>query len=698
MKKFTFIALLMLIVCSMAKADDKYFFKVPTDKSTGWAPQTSPTITPGKDYLQVYNPDRGGRMFNYFWNEEAWENTDVNNLPNDTYKFTMDLNMSNMYAGGDLEFVLLPVDACTSKDTRVANHNEHWWAKNEGDDYFFRFSVDAPTAQNGDFKLYMNENPTAKNDWAHTGATETLDVSSEKTYKFAVSINVKEKTATYTISDEEGNTLKSGVHNYTCSENRAGIFVFSMNRYSTHQLSNIGLSYEAEGPFANEPTAELFSLLGEERDYYVNFSEGETLHWKQLGNATDAITGDAYSDGEVYEVAYDAADEKTSFEPGDGEYLGNKIIYCTQSGNLELWTTLDSDPNNESQHIIIPVTCEMVKMPKPVATISNVNEGFAKEYTLTADNSETLLKPTVTIHWKKTENGESTEGDALTGEKITLNGKGSLEIYAWDGTNPIPAYSESEKVTVNNDVEYVTYSTTDYAWTKDVCDGTVPGFTKTEIVDAANKSHWDRIYSTQTYGYDENGNTDNNYDATKDYAWVKKGFGFYEMTAIGTADAKWNVQVPSDIYTAFSPLVPATATNYTEGAWSIFPLEGIVYYATNITNLSVGVEPKYVSDDVNKPNFFVVHTRNGYDRPDKGDCNATTVCVAGENYSLYRYDTALCDVKIMTYKGFVPSTTGIKGVSTVETSAPAVKKMMTKNGLVIVKGDKMFSVSGAQIK
>ncbi len=35
MKKFTFIALLMFIVCAMAKADDKYFFKVPTDKMAG---------------------------------------------------------------------------------------------------------------------------------------------------------------------------------------------------------------------------------------------------------------------------------------------------------------------------------------------------------------------------------------------------------------------------------------------------------------------------------------------------------------------------------------------------------------------------------------------------------------------------------------------------------------------------------------
>ena len=70
----------------------------------------------------------------------------------------------------------------------------------------------------------------------------------------------------------------------------------------------------------------------------------------------------------------------------------------------------------------------------------------------------------------------------------------------------------------------------------------------------------------------------------------------------------------------------------------------------------------------------------------------------GENFNLFRYDTALCDVKVMTYKGFAPNTTGISSVNAAEVAAPAVKKVMTKDGLVIVKGNKTFSLSGAQMK
>ena len=705
MKKFTFIAMLMLFICGMAKADDKYFFKVPTDKfSSGWVVQDAGNFeqTPGKEYLEVYNKKNGGRMLNYFWNEAAWAGVDPATLPNSSYKFTMDLNMSNMAARADMEFVLLPVGICTPTDNRVSTHNYHWYKVNDGDDYFFRWRVgEKPAAANGDYTIWINEEPTAKNDWNQT-TEETLTLSSQKTYKFAVVINTAAKTATYSIADEEGTVLKTGVHNYTCEENRAGIFVFGMNGTSTHQLSNIGLSYEAEGPFANEPTSELISVMKTERDYYVNFSKGETLHWIQLGDAEDVISGQTYNDGEEYAFAYEDADDNSDFNSGDGECLGNKIIYCTVSGNLKMWTTLDSN-GAKSDDVVVPVVCEDVVMPTPKATISNVSEGYAKEYTLTADNSETLLKPTVTIHYtvKDASGNKTKEGDVLTGEKININDKGSLEIYSWDQKNPEEYYTKSDVVTVENNAEYEVATSTNYALTKDECSTAKTGFTVSEIVDNANKSHWDRAYSTQKYGYNENGDASIYVDGT-DYAWVKQGWGFYDMSEIGTDNAKWNVLVPDDPTTAFAPLAPTEAfmanSKYDASAWNIFPLEGIVYYNTAINYATLTLDPKYTSDDANKPNFYVVHTRGGYDRPDKGDCNVYTVCVAGEDYSLFRYDHALCDVKVMTYKGFVPGTTGISTVNANETSAPAVKKVVTKNGVVIVKGDKIYSVSGTQLK
>lgn len=707
MKKFTFIAMLLAVFAMTAKAEmaDKYFFKVPTDKmADGWVIQDQGNFasTPGKEYLEVQNKKNGGRMLNYFWNEDAWAGVDPATLPNSTYKFTMDLNMSNMAARADMEFTLLPVGMCTSSDARVSTHNYHWYKVNEGDDYFFRWRVgEKPAAANGDFTIWINEEPTAKNDWSQT-TEETLVISSQKTYKFAVEINTAEKTATYTIADAEGTVLKTGVHKYTCTEDRAGIFVFGMNGTSTHQLSNIGLSYAAQGPFATEPNADLLAVRLTERDYYVNFAEGNTLHWIQLGNAV-AADGTEYVDGEEYSIAYGDAMDTREF--GIGEEPGSKIIYCTKPGDLKMWTVLDEN-EARSQDVVVPVTCEAIAMPTPKATITNVEEGFAKEYTITADNSNTLLKPEVSINYVvKNAAGEvvAEKKGAMTGEIVKMKEAGTLELYACDGTHPSPWYEPSEKVTVTNNAEYVVAETKDYAWSKADCDASKPGFTVTEIVDNANKSHWDRIYSTQMYGYDANGNaTACTKDDASNYVTVKKGHGFYDMNSIGTDDAKWNVQVPEDPTTAFAPLAPTADflanSKYDASVWGIFPLEGIVYYSTAVTNATLTLDSKYTSDDASKPNFYIVRTRGGYDRPDKGDCNKTTVCVAGENFNLYRYDTALCDVKVMTYKGFTPNTSGISSVNAAEVAAPAVKKMMTKNGLVIVKGDKTFSASGAQIK
>lgn len=707
MKKFTFIAMLLAVFAMTAKAQvmDKYFFKVPTDKmSEDWIIQDASNFaaTPGKEYLEVQNKKNGGRMLNYFWNEAAWAGVDPATLPNSTYKFTMDLNMSNMAARADMEFTLLPINMCTATDNRVSTHNYHWYKANEGDDYFFRWRVgEKPAAANGDYTIWINEEPTAKNDWNQT-TEETLTISSQKTYKFAVAINTEAKTATYTIADAEGTVLKTGVHKYTCAEDRAGIFVFGMNGTSTHQLSNIGLSYEAEGPFAQEPSVDLFAAIGEQRAYFVTFPEGHTLHWTQLGDA-EGLDGTAYADGEEAAVSYsDATDTREMETSGDG---GSKIIFCNKSGQLKVWTTLDEDETNKSNEIVNDVVCKQITMPTPSASIVNVEEGYKKVYQIVADNSETLMKPTVTIHYKKTVDGKVEEGNILTGETVTLEGKGALELYSFDGTHPVemPWYAPSEKVTVENDVEYVVAENKNYAWTKEECDAAKAGFSVTEIVDNANKSHWDRAYSTQMYGYDANGNATACTDAdASNYVSTKKGHGFYDMTCIGTDDAKWNVQVPENATTAFAPLAPTADfianSKYVASAWSIFPLEGIVYYNTAVTNATLSLDAKYTSDDANKPNFYIVHTRGGYDRPDKGDCNKTTVCVAGENFNLFRYDTALCDVKVMTYKGFTPNTTGISSVNAAEVAAPAVKKVMTKDGLVIVKGNKTFSLSGAQMK
>ena len=718
MKKFTLISLLMLICCTMAKAElmDKFFFKIPTDKADGWTLQDAGrmTLTPGKDYLEVKLTNNGGRMINRFWNEDAWKKVDVASLPNNTYKFSKDMKMTVNATRTDMEFVLLPVNACSATDSRVSSHNYHWF-NNEGEDYFFRYRVTASTAETAD--IVINENPTARGDWpTPTEESETATLNVGVKYSFAVEINVAEKTATYTISDEEGNVVKTGVHNYVCEENRAGIWVMSTNSAnSVIQLSNMGLSYKAEGPFAVEPSVDLLAAIGAQRAYYVDFSEGHTLHWIQMGNAEDAF-GNAYADGEEYTVGYGDANDTREFEQNAEEYFGKKIIYCTKSGDLKVWTSLDDDEAKVSDEIITPVVCETIAMPVPVAKITNVEAGYGKEYTITADNSSTLLQPVVTIKCivKNASGSVIEEKDILSGEKVKFTDAGSIEMYSFDGTHPQEWYAPSEKVTITNNAEYVVAEDKSYIMTYDEINAGLSGWDKVELVDAAGKSHWDRIMSSEKRGYKADG-TNEVYveDNAASYVSVKEGHGIFADTDCGTENAKWNVLCPNDVYTCALPLIPSeeNAALYKvfndHYAWCMMPFEGLVYYDVNTkvdgdcavrsNYLNMHLDPQYTSDDASKPNFFIVNKTGGYNRPDKGDCTSSEVVVAGETFKLYRYDTAISSVKVMTYKGFVPGSAGISSINGEETVAK-VRKIATKNGIVIVKGEKAYSVSGAEMK
>ena len=742
MKKFTLISLLALffsVLTANAELMDKFFYKIANDKTDGWTIQDggNTQMTPTADYLQVYLAKNAGRMMNRFFNEDGWKKAPaLENLPNNTYKFTFDLNMTQTATRSDMEFTLLPINACTASDSRISTHNYHWFNAQDKDpesevieDYFFRWRmIAAPTEANGDFTILINENPIDRRLWDdgkdpklpfdHTtfgfatpedSANACLTIHSNVKYSFSVDINVVEKTATYTIADNEGNVLKTGVHNYKCEENRAGIFIFSLNGTSTHQFSNMGLSYKAEGPFANDPTVDMLAVVGKERDFYAQFGEGEKLHWILPGETEEA---------EGSGVNYEDANWTREFEQSD-DVKGAYIIECYPepdgkgSGILTVWTSRIDDDTNVSDDVVIDVVCEDVVLPEPSAAITNVQAGFGKTYKLIADNSEVLLKPTITIHYviKNAGGGIVTEADGVSGDEITLDEAGAIEMYSWDKTHPEEWYTRSGSVTVNNDVEYVEAVNKDFAWTKEVCDGKVDGYTQYTVVETGNSSHWERIYSDQKYGYKEDGNCEA-YDESHadEYVWVKSGFAFFPGTAIGTEDAKWNTQEPNDIATGLLPLVPSEEdySVYSEHGWLIMPLEGIVYYVVSdgavkknpdgaAGYLEMKAEDKYTSDDPAKPNFYIISKRNGYDRPDKGDCNSSDVVVCGEKFWLYRFDTAINNVRVLTYKGFDPET-GINNAIVEKVSVKdnamynvAGQRINKANGLVIMKGKKFLA-------
>lgn len=717
MKKFTLLATAALaMVAGTANAElmDKYFYKISTESAEGWTLQDAGrmTLTPSKDYLEVKLTNNGGRMINRFWNEDAWTKvTDLSTLPNNTYSFTKDLKMTVNATRTDMEFVLLPVNACTNSDSRVQTHNYHWFNAQDAEgaaedvtkeDYFFRYRVVASTAE--DYKIVINENPTARNNWpAVTETSDTVILNVGTKYTFRVDVNVSTKTAAYSITDENGTVAKTGSHTYVCAEDRAGIWVMSANSAnSVMQLSNMGLSYKAEGPFANEPSLELFWVEGTERDYIATFAEGEKLHWIQLGDAEDVVSSATYTAGEEYTVSYDEAMDTKAFEQGEDK--GRKIITCNASGTLKVWTSMESDDNNTSDVVSMEVVCEEITLPVPTATITNVSAGYAKEYTITCDNSDVLLRPTITIHY----NMDGTEGDIAAGDKINFTAAGSVTLYAWDKTHTVQCYTRSEAITINNNVEYEVAVDKSFVMTHEEITAGVAGYHVNEVVDAAGKSHWDRIMSTEKRGYKADGTNEvYNADNAADYTWVKEGHGIFADTDCGTENAKWNTLVADDVLNTCKPLYPSEEdlTLYVENAWAYFPSEGVVYYDVNSTAavkkndagaagyVEMKLDSCYTSDNEDKPNFFIVNKVGGYNRPDKGDCTSSEVLVCGNKFWLYRYDTAIRSVKVLVYKGFTVNT-AIESVAAGESESVRYNLNGTRtnatSGLQIVNGKVVF--------
>ena len=73
----------------------------------------------------------------------------------------------------------------------------------------------------------------------------------------------------------------------------------------------------------------------------------------------------------------------------------------------------------------------------------------------------------------------------------------------------------------------------------------------------------------------------------------------------------------------------------------------------------------------------------------------TGVLKGNEQIGLYRISDCLARIQVYSPTG---ESTGIAGIKAADEAAPVVKKVLTKNGLVIVKGNKTFSLSGAQMK
>ncbi|MDE5813145.1 MAG: hypothetical protein K2H72_02565 [Muribaculaceae bacterium] len=217
-----------------------------------------------------------------------------------------------------------------------------------------------------------------------------------------------------------------------------GLFIMTARYQTIIDIDNLMIYMETSYDYANEPAIAL-TRVGKTEDeelnlnmraYTITFLDGETLH----------VVG---PDGQ--EVTADYA-----------ECEGNFVYETSTSGVLKAWTTSGDAKSPVAE---TTVDCTPIVLPEGVATISAVSEGYSKTYTLTVDNSNVPLRPTIFINYEFTGvNGEkvSAEGEA-SGCTLNVTEEGTLKI-----TTAAFGY-ESKTVTVQNNLQFEVKNAWDFA-------------------------------------------------------------------------------------------------------------------------------------------------------------------------------------------------------------------------------------------
>ncbi|MDE6638054.1 MAG: hypothetical protein K2K32_07460, partial [Muribaculaceae bacterium] len=523
-----------------------------------------------------------------------------------------------------------------------------------------------------------------------------VDVNNRSVEYDVVQISDKETVASGTLEVPAENVNGDPITMFA-----EGLFVMTARYQQTIGLDNIQVYFEPSYDWANKPTIAMTGLgvTPDEkseptyRAYTIKFLEGETLHV----------------------IGTDGQEIVQEYEDCDGAY-----VYETYtSGELKAWTVVG---DVKSEEVSVAVECEPVTVPQAVATITAVSEGYGKTYTLTVDNTDVPMRPSISMEYKFVgESGAELSGeDIYSGATVTVAEAGTLTITtnAW-------GYA-SNTVTVKNDIKFEEKKSWDFA-----------RLTKEEIVAAGFPAEFTVLNSSETKGF-------NNWTARKRLNYISttetKDVIDEEGNVVGTEpatiypfgfiaeDNTTNVVEYSVIDRA--AIAETTKDEYFKGL-TIFPERGKVaegglpnvgmlyrigLYNDQTTNTNNNV---YVND-LDESDFVVVNYINDYGSNSNHPSVATdeeyfavlagadaVISVAKDGtaneetglydvaYSLYRIDTAI--TKITVYKpaeGSGDAVEAIESIKAVDNNWYSIDGVRvaepTRPGLYIHNGKKII--------
>lgn len=465
MKKI-FLTLGLAAACLTSNAFERVLYQqnfetVSTPEAAGWSfggeKMTLASDFEGK-YLDLSLGQSNGRSGQVVWGDSIYMDKDgqlilednrykmefsfcINTMPNNQFNSEITVFTNHMPIANNL--YRLPWS-----DTGKPAHQKGVW-----ENFIFDLSQ-CNTAVESDMLAAINAPliVTEGDSTAYGINNYTLDTAEAKTlgtgtwYTATMDVDIQTRVVEYSVMDVFEDELTSGT--MTVPENdingdpismfAQGIFALLARYQASFLFDNIKISCEVKDPYANVPTVALTRLgqnANDEQDlnvraYTITFADGETLHVKG-------------TDGKTIDVEW-------------ADCEGAYVYETTTSGVLEAWTTCEGATSEIATE---KVDCSPCKLPSVTATITSVEAGFGKTYTLTISNADVPLRPTIFIDYEFTGvNGEKLTGsDAASGAKVTVTQEGTLKLIS-------KAFGyESTESSVDNNIEFEIKNKWDFA-------------------------------------------------------------------------------------------------------------------------------------------------------------------------------------------------------------------------------------------
>lgn len=521
----------------------------------GNASKTYATIVGDQEgkYLSFYNSDNG-RSAHCLWGESIFDA-----VKEGLAEYTVSVDFSFQAFGNNQfngEFAIFSGENCPK--TNGAGSGSNW--------------SDFPTVTpNCLFAITQQSNTdAAKGDTDHThwyinGEQDNfITPEASKWYTLVLTVNTATREVGYSLDDFDGTFHKAGSKVLAEDANvyASGLYVMNARYNSTTNVDNIMVS--VPGDFANVPVIALTGLNKAERTYTISFMKGETLH----------VTN---TDGNQKTAAYDDC---------EGKY----VISTTKSGTISAYTTAGT---KTSETATMDVVCEPIVLPVPTYAIVAADEGYAKTYSFSVDNSTVEMQPVIYIDIKF-EGEDGTILESKNNVKVatfSVPTKGKLTVT----TKDLNGYYDNGSATILNDIEYTIKHDIDFQHMtgEQLIAKEFEKMGDLNSTTMSGENNWTgrmhMWFSIATGEKDTDGNDiTNNYPA---FGWVE-GANDYEKVLEGATQADGTFKVNGYTFASLETAEPVTRYRYLqskltkETAHSLFAPLYVWYGITGIDKTS----------------------------------------------------------------------------------------------------------------